>query len=42
MEECYFWFTKSNIPPRVFFTFLKWYKWYQIAQNITKLIVRWG
>ena len=27
-------FTKSNTPPRVFFTFLKLYKWYQIAQNI--------
>ena len=28
-------FTKSNTPPWVFFTFLKLYKWYQIAQNIT-------
>ena len=27
-------FTKSNIPPWVFFTFLKLYKQYQIAQNI--------
>ena len=26
---------KSNIPPWVFFTFFKLYKWYQIAQNIT-------
>ena len=26
---------KSNTPPRVFFTFLKLYKLYQIAQNIT-------
>ena len=42
MEECYFWFTKSNTPPRVFFKFLKLYKWYQIAQNITKSIVRWA
>ena len=25
---------KSNIPPWVFFTFLKLYKWYQIAQRI--------
>ena len=29
-------FTKSNTPPWVFFTFFKVYKWYQIAQNITK------
>ena len=28
-------FTKSNIPPWVFFTFFKLYKWYQMAQNIT-------
>ena len=28
-------FTKSNTPPRVFFTFLKLYKWYQIVQNIS-------
>ena len=28
-------FTESNNPPWVFFTFLKLYKWYQIAQNIT-------
>ena len=27
--------TKINTPPWVFFTFLKLYKWYQIAQNIT-------
>ena len=27
--------TKSNTPPRVFFTFCKLYKWCQIAQNIT-------
>ena len=27
-------FTKSITPPRVFFTFFKLYKWYQIAQNI--------
>ena len=26
-------FTKSNTPPRVFLTFLKLYKWYQIAQK---------
>ena len=25
---------KSNTPPWVFFTFLKLYKWYQIAQKI--------
>ena len=24
-------FTKSNTPPRMFLTFLKLYKWYQIA-----------
>ena len=28
-------FTKSNIPPWVFFTFFKLYNWYQIAQRIT-------
>ena len=28
-------FTKCNIPPWVFFTFLKLYKWYQIAQIIS-------
>ena len=28
-------FTKVNTPPWVFFTFLKLYKWYQIAQRIT-------
>ena len=27
-------FTKSNSPLWVFFTFLKLYKWYQIAQRI--------
>ena len=28
-------FTKSNTPPRVFFTFFKLYEWYQIAQSTT-------
>ena len=28
-------FTKSNTPSWVFLTFLKLYKWYQIAQSIT-------
>ena len=28
-------FSKSKIPPWVFFTFFKLYKWYQIAQRIT-------
>ena len=28
-------FTKSNIPPWVYFTFFKLFKWYQIAQRIT-------
>ena len=27
-------FTKSNTPPWMFFTFLKLYRWYQIAQHI--------
>ena len=27
-------FTKSNTPPRLFFTFLKFYKWQQIVQCI--------
>ena len=30
-------FTKIDTPPRVFFTFFKLYKWYQIAQRITYL-----
>ena len=30
-------FTKSNTLPWVFFMFLKFYKWYQIAQRITYL-----
>ena len=29
-----------NTPPWVLFTVLKLHKWYQIAQNITKSIVR--
>ena len=28
-------FTKSNGPPRMFFTFFKLYKWYKIAQSVT-------
>ena len=28
-------FTRINTPPWVFFTFLKLYKWYQIAQRTT-------
>ena len=31
-------FTKINTPPWLFFTFLKLYKWYQIAQRITYLL----
>ena len=27
-------FTKSNTPPWMFFTFPKFYKWYQITQRI--------
>ena len=30
-------FTKSNTPPLVLFTFLKFYKWYQIAQSVSHL-----
>ena len=33
-------FTNINTPPCVFFTFLKLYKWYQIAQCITYFFVR--
>ena len=29
-------FTKSNTPPGAIFMFFKLYKWYQIAQSITK------
>ena len=28
-------FTEINTPPRVFFSFFKLYKWYQITQRIT-------
>ena len=28
-------FTKSNIPPWVFFMFFKLQKWYQIAQSVS-------
>ena len=36
MEECYLYnFTKSNIPPWLFFTFLKLHKCYQIAQSVS-------
>ena len=32
---------KINTPPKVFFTFLRLYKWYQIAQSMSqKIIVR--
>ena len=31
-------FTKSNNPPLVFLTFLKFYKWYQIAQSISYFV----
>ena len=34
-------FTKSNIPPWVFFTFFKLCKWYQIVQNITYVSKNW-
>ena len=35
--------TKSNPPPWVLFTFLKFYKWYQIAQRITyKRLFKWN
>ena len=33
-------FTKSNNPPWVFFTFLKLYKWYQVAQSLLYVILR--
>ena len=31
---------KCNTPSWVFFAFLKWYKWYQIAQRITCIFQR--
>ena len=31
-------FTKSNIPPWVFFTFFELCKWYQIAESITNIL----
>ena len=33
MEE--FYFTKSNVPPWVFFLFFELLKWYQIVQTTT-------
>ena len=33
---------KSNTPPWVFFTFFKLYKWYQIAQRTTYLLIRFN
>ena len=30
LEKCYFYYT----PPWMFLTFLKLYKWYQIAQSV--------
>ena len=30
-------FIKSNTRPWVFFTFLKFFKWYQIVQNIATI-----
>ena len=35
LQDLAYYFTKSNTPPWVFFTFLKLYKGYQIAQSIT-------
>ena len=32
--------SKSNTPPWVFFTFFKLYKWYQIAQRTTLMIIK--
>ena len=32
-------FTKSYTPPWVLLTFLKLYKWYQIAQSITYIYI---
>ena len=32
-------FNKSNAPPWVFFTFLKLYTWYQIAQRVTNVFL---
>ena len=40
LVELQAYFTKSNNPPCVFFTFLKLYKWYQILQRITLKINR--
>ena len=43
MEECYFYksyrlkackFNKSSTPTWMFFTFIKLYKWYQMAKSI--------
>ena len=32
-------FTKITTPPRVFFTFFKLCKWFQIAQSITNFLI---
>ena len=33
-------FTESISPPRVFFTFIKLYKWYKIAQSVSYVTLR--
>ena len=33
--------SKSSTPPWLFFTFLKLYKWYQMAQNITFATIKY-
>ena len=33
-------FTKINTPPWVIFTFFKLYKWYQIAQGTTYIVIQ--
>ena len=33
-------FTESNIPPWVFFKFLKFYEYYQIAQGVSYWLIR--
>ena len=37
---CFFNFNQSNTPPLVFFTFFKLYKWYQIPQRITFVLLK--
>ena len=39
MQKYHFYFTKNNTHSWVFFTFLKFYKWHQIAQSVSNILL---